>query len=315
MNDLSSLNHNTTVHCVCPHGYTGQFCEIQVETCGRNDDNNNNNHHHHNHACYHGGKCMKSHNGYQCVCNHMSPSYNDHYRNYNNNNNNNDDHHQRNKMNDYLPVSIGKSCEHKATSFCHTDTKKVSYHSFCTNGGICKSLIKSSSSSNQFGDDEEREEHEGCHCPNGFSGAHCEVYLPAEVPLSVPDLVLPQYEPQQQPQQPPQQYSGSTVENVTEEMENQEDNIVVSVNHSEYNVSNSITFNMMNSDEVNQMSNKNTFLMLFFVLACTMGFVFFKTQSKSDSKSKSQSQSQFELTSMDEEDLPTIVSAMKGESC
>jgi hypothetical protein len=44
------------MHCVCPHGWTGIFCDVPFDTCyapGDTDENETNVHH-----CYHGGQCI-----------------------------------------------------------------------------------------------------------------------------------------------------------------------------------------------------------------------------------------------------------------
>lgn len=62
----------------------------------------------------------------------------------------------------------GHMCEHSATSFCEYGVA-VSRHAFCVNGGVCKDVIVKG------------EKHQGCSCPEGYSGQHCE-YTTATAP-------------------------------------------------------------------------------------------------------------------------------------
>jgi hypothetical protein len=56
----------------------------------------------------------------------------------------------------------GLYCEHKAEVYCVANSKGVSNHAFCTNGGTCKEYISPN------------EAHLGCDCKEGFEGSFCQ---------------------------------------------------------------------------------------------------------------------------------------------
>ncbi|KAL3779763.1 hypothetical protein HJC23_008127 [Cyclotella cryptica] len=120
-------------HCVCPTGYTGLTCEIEVKRCGPTK------------YCYHGSSCIYDSMGNPiCDCNTA---------------------HADNKS------YAGESCEHVATSFCVPEDDQDQKDAFCTNGGTC------------IEDPDTR--HEGCICPEGYSGDLCEIKADVEPTCSL----------------------------------------------------------------------------------------------------------------------------------
>lgn len=92
------------MHCNCPIGFTGVYCERAVVTCGQND-----------HACFHGSECVPvdlATGEWQCDCT---------------------------KALDNFKTFAGKFCEHASTAVCEHGAIKS--HSFCVNGGVCKDVI------------------------------------------------------------------------------------------------------------------------------------------------------------------------------
>jgi hypothetical protein len=90
------------------------------------------------HVCLHGSTCNKDGDSYTCDCEEAFTG---------------------------LDQFGGKYCEHKSTSICTPDSKSGSgknKFAFCVNSGQCKKIV------------DENEEHEGCDCPAGFAGDHCE---------------------------------------------------------------------------------------------------------------------------------------------
>ncbi len=98
-----NMTHNEDFeHCVCPDGFVGHTCEIEVDTCGENE-----------HICLYGSKCVEDGEGHKCDC---EGAYTE------------------------LVKVAGNSCQHKSTEFCTSDGKSgvgVDNLSFCVNNGTC----------------------------------------------------------------------------------------------------------------------------------------------------------------------------------
>lgn len=98
-----NMTHNVDFeHCVCPDGFVGHTCDIQVETCGEDK-----------HICLYGSKCVEDGDGHKCDCEGAFTSF-DRF--------------------------AGTSCQHKATEFCtgsgEPDIGKDKLL-FCVNNGSC----------------------------------------------------------------------------------------------------------------------------------------------------------------------------------
>ena len=101
--------HEDLMHCVCPKGFTGLRCDIQVEECkgdGGEDDV---------FYCYNGSKCAKEYledgsKHHYCDCDHANGA----------------------------EVSYaGKFCQYKSTSFCDPVKGMKEALAFCVNYGVC----------------------------------------------------------------------------------------------------------------------------------------------------------------------------------
>lgn len=99
-------------HCVCPRGFDGLACEYQIEVCPGREL-----------VCMHGGQCQIVVNdgqaGLECDCSSA-----------------------RTGGNRYM----GEFCEMRSTEFCTLNgtmtPSGLGYDSYCTNGGICNSLVE-----------------------------------------------------------------------------------------------------------------------------------------------------------------------------
>ena len=102
------------IHCACPHGWTGQLCNIPFETCSGS------------HKCYHGGQCVPDaydvygNEQLRCDCyNVMDPATGD--------------------------PCVGDFSEHRVPNFCHYNAQGVADGSdkenFCTFGESLRSQV------------------------------------------------------------------------------------------------------------------------------------------------------------------------------
>jgi hypothetical protein len=102
---VSNLNmtHNVDFeHCVCPDGYAGITCDIELATCGDSS-----------HICLYGSKCIDNGDGARCDCSEAFTS---------------------------LDKFAGDYCQHKATEFCTSNGNPgtgVDNISFCVNNAKC----------------------------------------------------------------------------------------------------------------------------------------------------------------------------------
>ena len=92
------------MHCVCPDGFAGLYCEEEVDVCGENE-----------HMCLHGSKCILNSDGeYACDCQQADADHSE------------------------TGYFAGDSCEHPVNDIC-TDEKPGPSQPllFCVNGGKC----------------------------------------------------------------------------------------------------------------------------------------------------------------------------------
>jgi hypothetical protein len=131
-----SLFSESFEHCVCPTGFTGLNCEHKYKECGRGE-----------HYCLHGSSCIhdKTTDDWSCDCPSASTSEGE--------------------------MFAGKYCQHHSTSICTSEDAggtSLMYDptnslAFCVNDGKCTLVL------------ENGESHQGCICPPGYSGFHCEL--------------------------------------------------------------------------------------------------------------------------------------------
>jgi len=101
------------MHCSCPPGYTGLYCEVAFESCGDGDGSQ--------HVCYHGGSCVSGEVDdfgnvqLYCDCSTAALDGSGNVQQY-----------------------VGKYCQH-ATVSAETETCDASTNeaSFCFNQGVC----------------------------------------------------------------------------------------------------------------------------------------------------------------------------------
>lgn len=99
---VHAKKHQDGMYCSCPDGYTGLQCEADIRQCSGLTD----------HFCLHGGVCAP---GDTCQCDeglHDSSS----------------------------TMLTGRFCEFAVTEYCTEESESRHTHSFCTNGGRCKTL-------------------------------------------------------------------------------------------------------------------------------------------------------------------------------
>lgn len=89
------------MHCKCPDGYDGDFCEHKIEVCGDNE-----------HVCLNDSKCIPNGDDFICGCEDASTQ---------------------------LDAFAGTYCEMVADTFCVGPG--AGKHSFCTNKGTCKGEV------------------------------------------------------------------------------------------------------------------------------------------------------------------------------
>lgn len=98
----TNTNDDGGMYCECQEGWTGNYCEVKVVTCGENE-----------HICLHGGICVE--NGlndedekYECLCAQLGEG----------------------------KTASGKYCEFVAAFSC-SDYEKYQLKPYCENGGTC----------------------------------------------------------------------------------------------------------------------------------------------------------------------------------
>ena len=104
---LSSIiqnNHTADFeHCICPDGYTGLTCEIELDTCPNGE-----------HVCLHGSECQRKGGEHTCACDTAYTMFN---------------------------RFAGKHCEHASTSIRTANGEPGvgrDEEAFCVNSGICR---------------------------------------------------------------------------------------------------------------------------------------------------------------------------------
>lgn len=130
---LIFLNCERASSSKCKPGFIGHDCQTVVDECGGTTGTSP--------SCYNGSKCQK--NG-TCNCDELNRSGSSTDAKY-----------------------AGVMCENISTSFCASSLigNHAPNHQFCTNHGICKSLVM------------DGEPHPGCNCKDGYSGDHCELIM------------------------------------------------------------------------------------------------------------------------------------------
>ena len=102
VSNVTTTHNRAFEHCVCPDGFAGLTCDIEVVTCGDNS-----------HVCLYGSKCVEDGDGHKCDC-EGAFSASEKY--------------------------AGDYCQYKATEFCTTTGESGTGEdnfSFCVNNGTC----------------------------------------------------------------------------------------------------------------------------------------------------------------------------------
>jgi hypothetical protein len=89
------------MHCKCPEGFTGEFCDVKVAKCGDGE-----------HMCLNGSECVPYNDEYTCDCAAANS--------------------------DAIQFE-GIMCEFQATVLC--EGPFAGKHSFCTNQGVCRGQV------------------------------------------------------------------------------------------------------------------------------------------------------------------------------
>jgi hypothetical protein len=119
------VSGSRNVYCECKPGFTGSDCSFPYEQCPDGYT-----------TCLNGAKCVSTISNnevYQCDCTQIP---------------------------DATPFKIDQ-CKNPIDDICEKGVK-VSEHAFCTNDGICRSMV------------EQGEQHPGCECPEEYEGRHCQ---------------------------------------------------------------------------------------------------------------------------------------------
>lgn len=155
--DIKGIAANArNVYCHCPPGFAGPFCEIRYQSCPQPVEDEKKQQTNPTVFCNNGAPCDRdvNHDGqvyFHCEC---------------------DD-----SVTDYSTLYARRACQHASTVFCTGQKEHQSLGqaagSYCRNGGTCKV----SPQQQQEQDQQQPNRHEGCNCPDGWGGPHCEELL------------------------------------------------------------------------------------------------------------------------------------------
>jgi len=97
--------HENYMHCVCPPGFAGLYCENAVVVCADGE-----------HLCLNGGECVKDGEETSCSCNH--------------------------EVGDDDAMFAGRHCEHSVEDICTTTKPRPGQPLlYCVNGGRCRDYV------------------------------------------------------------------------------------------------------------------------------------------------------------------------------
>jgi hypothetical protein len=102
ISSLNMTNNQDFEHCVCPDGFVGHTCDIEIDKCQGDK-----------HICLYGAKCVEDGDGHKCDCEGAFTTY---------------------------EKFAGGSCQHKSTVFCTSSGDPgigKDNLSFCVNNGTC----------------------------------------------------------------------------------------------------------------------------------------------------------------------------------